>query len=155
AHITYLSRDSMEIKFGRDLKTELKEGDELYGLFGPMFQVESYLRYQGRKFVSRFDANSYLYITKAMDLYDITRGKNNLPEVLKKIDSKILIVSFTSDWHFRPIESWEIVKALMSQNKEVSYVNIDSPYGHDTFLLKNEELEKSIYSFINTARNTL
>ena len=142
AHITYLSRDSMDIKFGRDVKTELKDGDELYGLFGPMFQVESYLRYQGRKFVQRFDANSYLYITKAMDLYDITRGKNNLSEILEKVMARILVISFTSDWHFRPSESWEIVKALMNKNKEISYLNIESPYGHDTFLLNNEEMKK-------------
>jgi homoserine O-acetyltransferase len=149
AHITYLSRDSMESKFGRDIKTELKEGDELYGLFGPMFQVESYLRYQGRKFVQRFDANSYLYLTKAMDLYDLTRGKNQLKDLVARIQSKILVISFDSDWHFRPIESWEIVKAMMNMGKPVSYVNISTPYGHDAFLMRNDEMEKIISNFIN------
>jgi len=149
AHITYLSKDSMESKFGRDLKKVILETDELYGLFGPMFQVESYLRYQGKKFVMRFDANSYLYITKAMDMYDLTRNKKSISEVLSRVKSRMLIVSFKSDWHFRPSESWEIVKALMSKDKEVSYVNIDSPYGHDAFLIENKELETIISSFIN------
>lgn len=153
AHITYLSRDSMEAKFGRDIKKDLKESDEMYGFFGPMFQVESYLRYQGRKFVQRFDANSYLYITKAMDLYDVTSGKNNLTEVINKVQCRMLVISFESDWHFRPSESWEIVKAMMNKGKEISYVNINSPYGHDAFLIKNVEMEKVISSFINTKRD--
>jgi homoserine O-acetyltransferase/O-succinyltransferase len=150
ANITYLSRDSMESKFGRDIKVELKEGDELYGLFGPMFQVESYLRYQGRKFVQRFDANSYLYITKSMDLYDITKGEENLSEILSTIKCRMLVISFDSDWHFRPNESWAIVKAMMNQSKEISYVNINSPYGHDAFLIKNPEMENVISCFIET-----
>ncbi len=148
AHITYLSKDSMESKFGRDIKKVILETDELYGLFGPMFQVESYLRHQGKKFVSRFDANSYLYITKAMDMYDLTRSKKDITEVLSKINSRMMIISFGSDWHFRPSESREIVKAMMNIDKEVTYVNIDSPYGHDAFLLENSELESIISSFI-------
>ncbi len=148
AHITYLSQDSMETKFGRDIKNEIMESDNLYGIFGPMFQVESYLRYQGKKFVLRFDANSYLYITKAMDMYDLTRNKKSIADALKVIKSKMLIISFKSDWHFPPSQSWEIVKALMSMDKDVSYINIDSPYGHDAFLLKNEELKKIINNFI-------
>lgn len=149
AHITYLSQDSMEVKFGRNIKTNILESDDLYGIFGPMFQVESYLRYQGKKFVLRFDANSYLYFTKAMDMYDLTRNRMSITKALKKVKCKILIISFKSDWHFRPTESWEIVKALMSLDKEVSYINIDSPYGHDAFLIKNQELEKVINNFIN------
>jgi homoserine O-acetyltransferase len=125
------------------------DSDKLYGIFGPMFQVESYLRYQGKKFVLRFDANSYLYITKAMDMYDLTRNKMSIKDALKKIKCKILIISFKSDWHFRPVESWEIVKNLMSLDKNVSYINIDSPYGHDAFLIKNEELIKIIKNFID------
>jgi homoserine O-acetyltransferase/O-succinyltransferase len=148
AHITYLSNDSMEKKFGRDIRENTVESDKVYGQFGPMFQVGSYLRYQGKKFVERFDANSYLYITKAMDMYDLTRDKFNINDVVKKITARMLVISFTSDWHFRPEESWEIVKAMMNQSKEVSYINIDSPYGHDAFLIKNEELEKAISSFI-------
>lgn len=148
AHITYLSKDSMELKFGRDIKADVLETDELYGSFGPMFQVESYLRYQGKKFVERFDANTYLYLTKAMDLYDLTRNKKSINEVVSKIKSRVLVISFTSDWHFRPSESWEIVKAMMNQDNEITYVNIDSPYGHDTFLIKNEEQERIISSFL-------
>jgi len=153
AHITYLSKGAIESKFGRDIKRDILETDQMYGIFGPMFQVESYLRYQGRKFVSRFDANSYLYLTKAMDMYDMTRGKNRLNDIVAKFKSRILIVTFTSDWHFSPQESWEIVKALMNEDKEVTYVNIDSPYGHDAFLLKNEELEKVIKSFLSNHKD--
>jgi len=149
AHITYLSKDSLETKFGRDIQNDILDNSDLYGLFGPMFQVESYLRYQGKKFVLRFDANSYLYITKAMDMYDLTKNKNNINDVVAKIRCKMLVISFKSDWHFRPSESWEIVKAMMNKDKEISYVNIDSPYGHDTFLIKNEELEKIICSFLS------
>lgn len=148
AHITYLSKDSMESKFGRDIQNEILDTDELFSYFGPMFQVESYLRYQGKKFVLRFDANSYLYITKAMDMYDLTKNRGDINSTLSKVKCKMLVISFVSDWHFRPSESWEIVKAMMNQKKEISYVNIDSPYGHDAFLIKNEEFEKIIRSFI-------
>lgn len=148
AHITYLSKEAMEIKFGRDIKSQILDTDKLYGTFGPMFQVESYLRYQGQKFVRRFDANSYLYLTKAMDMYDLAKGRGSLSDALSNVQCKMLVVSFTSDWHFRPSESWEIVKTLMNLKKEVSYVNIDSDYGHDAFLIKNEELEKIIASYI-------
>ena len=150
AQITYLSRDSMEMKFGRDIKTEIKDGDEMYGFFGPMFQVESYLRYHGRKFVQRFDPNSYLYITKAMDLYDISRGKNDFSKIFSNVKGRMLVISFESDWHFRPSESWEIVKAMMNNGKDITYVNINTPYGHDAFLIPNPEMEKVISSFINT-----
>lgn len=153
AHITYLSKGSIESKFGRDIKSDILESDQMYGIFGPMFQVESYLRHQGRKFVLRFDANSYLYLTKAMDMYDLTRGTNNLKKSVSKFKSRILIITFTSDWHFSPAESWEIVKALMSMDKEVTYVNIDSPYGHDAFLLKNEEFESVISSFLSNYKD--
>ncbi len=148
AHITYLSKESMEIKFGRDIKREILDADKLHGIFGPMFQVESYLRYQGQKFVQRFDANTYLYITKAMDMYDLTKDRKNINHALSFVKCKMLVVSFTSDWHFRPSESWEIVKVLMNLKKEVSYVNINSDYGHDAFLIKNEELEKIIASYL-------
>jgi len=149
AHITYLSNESMQLKFGRDIKTEIKKSDELYGLFGPMFQVESYLRYQGKKFVERFDANSYLYITKAMDMFDIRHERGELQDVLCCIKSKVLVISFTSDWHFMPSESWEIVKAMMNNDKKITYVNLESPYGHDAFLIKNDDQERVIKSFIS------
>jgi homoserine O-acetyltransferase len=123
------------------------ESDKLYGFFGPMFQVESYLRYQGKKFVDRFDANSYMYITKAMDMYDMSRGGKSLVDTLRNVKCRMLIVSFSSDWHFPPSESWEIVKSLMNHGKNVSYVNIPSQYGHDAFLLKSSQMERLISSF--------
>jgi homoserine O-acetyltransferase len=153
AHITYLSKDAMESKFGRDIKEEIRESDKLYGVFGPMFQVESYLRYQGKKFVDRFDANSYMYITKAMDMYDISRGEKTLTDVLNSVRCRMLVISFTSDWHFPPSDSWDIVKAMMNHGRNISYVNIESPYGHDAFLIKNEQMERMISSFISRDGN--
>jgi homoserine O-acetyltransferase len=153
AHITYLSRDSLEAKFGRDIREDIADVEKLYGYFGPMFQVESYLRYQGKKFTERFDTNSYLYLTKVMDLYELTRGTNDLTISLFGVKAKMLIISFESDWHFRPIESYEIVKAMMRLGKEISYVNIDSPYGHDSFLLKNNTMSAVISSFLSNGSN--
>jgi len=153
AHITYLSKDSIQTKFGRDINENILESDLMYGFFGPMFQVESYLRHQGRKFVSRFDANSYLYLTKAMDMYDLTRGEIKLSDAASKFKSKILIITFTSDWHYSPQESWEIVKALMNKDKDVTYVNIESPYGHDSFLMNNADLEKIVSSFLKDKKS--
>ena len=148
AHITYLSRDSLELKFGRDIRENIADVEMLYGFFGPIFQVESYLRYQGKKFTDRFDTNSYLYLTKVMDLYDLTRGTNDLTVNLFEVKAKMLVISFTSDWHFRPTESYEIVKAMMKLGKEISYVNIDTPYGHDSFLIKNPMMSNVISSFL-------
>lgn len=149
AHVTYLSKSAIEEKFGRDIRSDTLDNDQMYGNFGPMFQIESYLRYQGRKFVDRFDANSYLYITKAMDMYDITKGKDDISEVLSKVKCRTLVISFDTDWHFPPSDSWAIVKAMMKQGKEVSYVNIDSQFGHDAFLIKSDELTRAISGFIS------
>lgn len=147
AHITYLSKTSIEKKFGRNLQEKIQKEGSMYSYFGPMFQIESYLRYQGKKFVERFDANTYLYITKAMDLYDLTREKS-LQEITLPTTGKTLLVTFKSDWHFPPEDSWEIAKAMMNNNKEVSYVNMESPYGHDAFLIESPEFEGVLKGFL-------
>ena len=130
-HITYLSDDSMRSKFGR----ELREGKLNFG-FDVEFQVESYLRYQGRTFVDRFDANSYLLMTKALDYFDpASEHNNNLAAALSPAQANFLVVSFTSDWRFAPPRSEEIVKALTHNRKNVTYVEVRSPDGHDAFLM--------------------
>lgn len=130
-HITYLSDDAMRDKFGR----ELREGKLNFG-FDVDFQVESYLRYQGRSFVDRFDANSYLLMTKTLDYFDPAREyDDNLALALQHTEAEFLVVSFTSDWRFSPERSQEIVKALLQSEKRVSYVEIDANQGHDAFLI--------------------
>ena len=130
-HITYLSDDAMRDKFGR----ELREGKLNYG-FDVEFQVESYLRYQGESFVDRFDANTYLLMTKALDYFDpaVEHG-DDIVKALSKATAKFLVISFTSDWRFSPGRSQEIVRSLLEAKKEVSYVEIDSHQGHDAFLI--------------------
>lgn len=130
-HITYLSDDSMRAKFGR----ELREGQINYG-FDVEFQVESYLRYQGRSFVDRFDANTYLLMTKALDYYDPASEHNdNLAAALAMVTAKFMVIAFTSDWRFSPERSREIVRALLDGNKQVSYAEIEAHHGHDAFLV--------------------
>ncbi|MGC8765111.1 MAG: homoserine O-acetyltransferase MetX [Brevinematia bacterium] len=146
-HITYLSDESMHKKFGR----RLQEKSELGFNFSKEFQVESYLDYQGNKFVEIFDANTYLYVTKAMDYFDVAAsyGRGSLEEAMKRIKSRMLVLSFTSDWLFPPYQSQEMVYALLKQKKDVTYFNIESSYGHDAFLLEIELEEKIISSFID------
>ncbi len=130
-HITYLSDDAMRAKFGR----ELREGKINFG-FDVEFQVESYLRYQGESFVERFDANTYLLMTKALDYYDPAAAHNgNLSAALAGVEAKFFIASFTSDWRFAPGRSREIVKALIDNDKSVSYAEIEANHGHDAFLI--------------------
>jgi homoserine O-acetyltransferase len=130
-HITYLSEDSMRKKFGR----ELREGKINFG-FDVEFQVESYLRYQGRAFVDRFDANTYLLMTKALDYFDpASKYNDNLAAALAKVLTQFLVISFTSDWRFSSARSREIVKALLANKKSVSYVEIKANEGHDAFLM--------------------
>lgn len=130
-HITYLSDDAMRDKFGR----ELREGSINYG-FDVEFQVESYLRYQGQSFVDRFDANTYLLMTKALDYFDPAADyDDDLGKALAGARSNFLVISFTSDWRFAPQRSREIVRALRNNNHNVSYADIESPHGHDAFLL--------------------
>ena len=130
-HITYLSDNAMREKFGR----ELREGKLSFG-FDVDFQVESYLRYQGRSFVERFDANTYLLMTKTLDYFDPARDyDDNLVTALERTSAKFFVVSFTSDWRFSPERSREIVKALLAARKQVSYIEIEAHHGHDAFLV--------------------
>jgi len=128
-HITYLSDRSMRDKFGRKFKDVCEIPD-----IDSQFQVESYLHYKGLSFTKRFDANSYIYITKAIDYFDLTNG-SGLINTFSKLDSKFLILSFTSDWLYPSYQSKEIVSALKANQVEVSFAEIDSNYGHDAFLL--------------------
>ena len=132
-HITYLSDDAMRAQFGRDLQTGRLSYD-----FDVQFQVESYLRYQGSTFVDRFDANTYLLMTKALDYFDPAADfEGGLAEALSQTEAKFLVVSFTSDWRFAPARSTEIVKALTDAQRQVSYAEVESSEGHDAFLLPN------------------
>ena len=132
-HITYLSDDVMNQKFGR----QLREGMELkYSTQDVEFQIESYLRYQGDKFSDYFDANTYLLITRALDYFDPAKPfGNDLTQALAQAQAKFLLVSFTTDWRFAPARSREMVKALLDNRRTVSYAEIDAPHGHDAFLL--------------------
>ncbi|MDM8569237.1 homoserine O-acetyltransferase [Thiotrichales bacterium HSG1] len=130
-HITYLSDTAMRKKFGRELREE-----KLNFGFDVEFQVESYLRYQGRMFVDRFDANTYLLMTKALDYFDPAKEHgNDLSKALANVMAKFLVISFTSDWRFSSARSREIVKALLDSKKNVSYAEITSYDGHDAFLM--------------------
>ncbi|MDJ0625696.1 MAG: homoserine O-acetyltransferase [Candidatus Caenarcaniphilales bacterium] len=146
AHISYLSDVTMHQKFGR----RIRKKDELNFELHNEFEVESYLEYQGRSFINRFDANSYLYITRAVDYFDY--GDKKLREVLSQNsslkNSKFLLVSFSSDWLYPSYQSIEIVKALQFCNIPVTYCEIDSPYGHDAFLLEDQELAPLIKGFL-------
>lgn len=143
AHITYLSEESMYIKFGRDLQDK----DEISYDLKEDFQVESYLHHQGESFVKRFDANSYLYITKAVDLFDLATN-NSLIEGLENIEATVKIVSVDSDWLYPSEQSKEIVKALAANDVDVSYSVLQSPYGHDAFLLEKGQLNFIVSNFI-------
>jgi homoserine O-acetyltransferase/O-succinyltransferase len=130
-HITYLSDDAMRNKFGR----ELREGKLNFG-FDVDFQVESYLRYQGSSFVDRFDANTYLLMTKTLDYFDpASEYGDDLALALSRTSARFLVISFTSDWRFAPERSREIVKALLQAEKQLSYIEIEANQGHDAFLI--------------------
>ncbi len=132
-HITYLSDDVMNEKFGRQLRESLAYK---YSTQDVEFQIESYLRYQGDKFAEYFDANTYLLITRALDYFDPARNfDGDLSRALARATCKFLLVSFTTDWRFSPKRSREIVKALLVNQRDVSYAEIDAPHGHDAFLL--------------------
>ncbi|MEI6831353.1 MAG: homoserine O-acetyltransferase [Candidatus Omnitrophota bacterium] len=141
-HITYMSDISMAEKFGR----QKKDSDEPFK-FTADFEVEGYLRYRGDDFVKRFDANSYLYITKAMDNFDASGGRP-LQDVLKDSLVKVLVISFKSDWLYPAYQSKEIVKACKLANVETTYCEVDSTYGHDAFLLEVEEESHLIKHFL-------
>lgn len=143
-HITYLSDASMHAKFGRDLKERTCPAYD----FVTEYQVESYLNYQGDEFVKRFDANSYLYITKAMDYFDLSQPSGDLRKELSRAKAAFLVISFSSDWLFPSYASKEIVSALRRNNIDVSYAEIQSDYGHDAFLLEVDTLTRLIVSFL-------
>lgn len=144
-HITYLSDDAMRAKFGR----ELREGTLNFG-FDVDFQVESYLRYQGQSFVDRFDANTYLLMTKTLDYFDPARNyDNNLSSAFRDVQARFLVISFTSDWRFAPSRSREIVKALLACNKDVSYAEIEANHGHDAFLMPIPEYLEVLQSYMD------
>jgi homoserine O-acetyltransferase len=143
-HITYLSDKSMQQKFGRRLHTR-----ERYGFdFSTEFAVESYLQYHGRSFTRRFDANSYLYITKAMDYFDLANGHATLARRFAGVTGRFLVVSFTSDWLYPPYQSKELVRALKANGGDVTYCEIESSYGHDAFLLETERLAGLMSDFL-------
>ena len=148
AHITYLSENAMHRKFGRKLQSR----DIISFGFDADFQVESYLRYQGRSFVERFDANSYLYLTRAMDYFDIVDKFSKAIEfpAIPNKHINYLVVSFTSDWLFPTIENKEIVKKLNYFNRNVSFTEIETDKGHDSFLLDELELDFTINGFLES-----
>jgi len=145
-HITYLSDEAMHSKFGRRLK-----GNGLAYDFTSEFQVESYLDHQGNKFVDRFDANSYLYMTKAMDYFDVPEayGEGDLVRALERIRARMLVMSFSSDWLFPPYQSRELTDALLRAGKDVTSVDIETPCGHDAFLLEIETEGRVIRAFLD------
>jgi homoserine O-acetyltransferase len=148
AHITYLSEDALHRKFGRSLQ----ERSELTFSFNADFQVESYLRHQGSTFVDRFDPNSYLYITRAMDYFDLAAERGDvLANAFRGTRTRFCVVSFTSDWLYPTRESREIVHALNAVAANVSFVEIESNNGHDAFLLEEPEFFATIRGFLNAA----
>ncbi len=145
-HITYLSDDSMRHKFGRSLQDK-----SVFSFhFGVDFQVESYLRYQGQKFVDRFDANSFLYITKAADYFDLgqTHGNGSLVKAFSRAKCPFLVVSFTSDWLYPTSMARGMVQAMKKNGLDVSFLEIDAKWGHDAFLLPNDKLSCIINGFL-------
>jgi len=143
-HITYMSDESMREKFGRRLRDREKFGFD----FSVDFEVESYLRYRGSQFVLRFDANSYLYITKALDYFDAAEGYSSLAEAFRPTQARFLVISFTSDWLYPSYQSLEIVKALRSLNRDVAYCELASNYGHDAFLVDVGEQTEVVRGFL-------
>jgi homoserine O-acetyltransferase len=145
-HITYMSDDSMREKFGRRLRGKNSFGYD----FDVDFEVESYLRYRGNEFVSRFDANSYLYITKAMDYFDLSNGNGSLAAAFERATARFLVISFSSDWLYPSYQSQEIVRALRSRNVDVAYCELPSNYGHDAFLVDVGEQTELVRGFLGS-----
>jgi len=143
-HITYMSDDSMREKFGRRQRAKNTLGNG----FSEDFEVESYLRYRGGEFVTRFDANSYLYITKAMDNFDLTASYGSLSAAFARIRARFLVISFTSDWLYPSYQSQEIVRALRGHNLDVAYCELPSNYGHDAFLIEVGEQTELVRHFL-------
>lgn len=146
-HITYLSEDSMHRKFGR----RLQENNAFKYDFSIDFEVESYLHYQGKKFVDRFDANSYLYITKASDYFDLgeQKGGGSLVKAFSQTRARFLVISFSSDWLYTTAQSKEMVTAMKKAGRNVSFCEIETDFGHDSFLLAHDQLTRLIAGFIH------
>ena len=143
-HITYMSDDSMREKFGRRRREiQTPSGENI-------FEVESYLRYRGGQFVSRFDANSYVAITKAMDTFDLAADHHSLADALQPCPARFLVLSFTSDWLYPSYQSQEIVRALRGRNRDVAYMELPSNYGHDAFLVEAGEQTEIVRGFLAT-----
>jgi homoserine O-acetyltransferase len=144
-HITYLSDEQMHAKFGRRLQDRAAFCYD----FRTEFQVESYLKYQGDAFVRRFDANSYLYITKAMDYFDLAADRGSLLEAFEGVRAELLVLSISSDWLFPTYQSKEIVRALKANGVHTAFLELESPYGHDAFLLPNPVMGAAIAGFLD------
>lgn len=151
-HITYLSDDLMAQKFGRNLQQKSKLDYE----FKPEFEVESYLRYQGDRFVDKFDANTYLLMTKALDYFDpASEHGDDLANALKSANTNFLVISFSSDWRFSPERSQEIVHALQANNHNVSYIDLQAQQGHDSFLLDIPEYFDVMHAYMSRIKRQL
>ncbi|MGI9150716.1 MAG: homoserine O-succinyltransferase MetX [Limnohabitans sp.] len=151
-HITYLSDDVMNEKFGRELRDAVvgSATGYKYSTQDVEFQIESYLRYQGDKFSEYFDANTYLLITRALDYFDPARAYGgDLSAAFARTAAKFLLVSFTTDWRFSPARSREMVQALLDNQRDVSYAEIDAPHGHDAFLLDDARYMKVVRSYFD------
>ena len=149
-HITYLSDKGMELKFGRRLRGRERIGFD----FTTEFEVESYLNYQGRSFVERFDANSLLYMTKALDYFDLSQGYETLTEAFRRSRALYLIIAFSSDWLYPPEQNREVAQAIRRAGGDASYCEIRSDYGHDAFLLEHEAQDPYIRSFLQRVAET-
>ncbi len=149
AHITYLSDESMDRKFGR---RRTAGSDQTAYNFDVQFEVESYLRHQGEAFINRFDANSYLYITRALDHFDLPAAYGSLERAFAPVEAETLSVAFTSDWLFPPDQNREIVLALLRAGKRASYAELAIDLGHDSFLLESEDLYTLVRSFLGSPR---
>jgi homoserine O-acetyltransferase len=157
-HITYLSDDVMNEKFGRELREAVTHNATgyKYSTQEVEFQIESYLRYQGDKFSEYFDANTYLLITRALDYFDPARAfGGDLSQALARASCKFLLVSFSTDWRFSPARSREMVKALLDNRRDVSYAEIDAPHGHDAFLLDDARYMNVVRSYFDNMAKTL
>jgi homoserine O-acetyltransferase len=157
-HITYLSDDVMNEKFGRELREAVTHNvtGYKYSTQEVEFQIESYLRYQGDKFSEYFDANTYLLITRALDYFDPARAfGGDLSKALARASCKFLLVSFSTDWRFSPARSREMVKALLDNRRDVSYAEIDAPHGHDAFLLDDARYMNVVRSYFDNMAKTL
>jgi len=157
-HLTYLSDDVMNEKFGRELRQAVTDNATgyKYSTLDVEFQIESYLRYQGDKFSEYFDANTYLLITRALDYFDPAREHGgDLSAALARANCKFLLISFSTDWRFSPTRSREIVKALLDNRRDVSYAEIDAPHGHDAFLLDDARYMNVVRSYFDNMSSAL